>query len=173
VADFEFYLSGGWITHATLVASSTNNLENLNPYYFTSSKAPNWVWGPPDRELTTLPRRPAYETMLDMSQKSHGLVYWQWGFKYLPLGPLMAFTVRLGLSDTGVSAFPDYMLDSALCTVRTPTYGAWDAANKASYLGYETYQCTALKPIPNEHYKLETGGVRDIIFRFVGGTQVS
>jgi len=165
MADYLFAIAAGSINESAFV--SGNLLENRTKQTDQDAATP---WPIPDRELSTPPRRGAYVDMLDMSQRAHGFWYFQWGFRYLTGYQFVQFCSDFSIVGGALPSSTQY---SSLVTVRTTMFGQ-KTQPAAMWSGrYVTFQCTILAPIPGEHFKKSPLGVEDVIFRFVGGTDVT
>ncbi len=172
MADYEYRLANGWVSSATLLANANYNIENYPNSAAGSGRRPDWYWGPPDKGLTTRAQRPQYVTTLGMTQRAHGLYFFQWGFKFMPHHALQALYGQVGFS-TDVA---DDTTQSSQVTVRHLVHGAWTGAGSYTTTlpvgTYSVFQCWLHKCRPGIDFKAIYGGFEDVILRFTGGTKL-
>lgn len=149
MAALESYLwAFGLVSKATLQGNTAYNIENFPVQ--ADQVTPLLGWKAPQREGTLRPYRPRIVQAADYSRKADG------GWKScwcLPLWTQNMLTYIL------TNQWPNDIW-SADATMQT-----WNE----SVGGYSVYQCTALRPVPNEDYTIIDGMHQNVKIRFEGG----
>lgn len=150
---YSYYLAAGTISKATLIGSSSNNIENWTMQ--SDQPYPGLGWREPMRELTKRPTIARIARNADLSARADGFYNFQWGFAYWTTGQLAYFLNTF-------FAVNVYSTVSVPATVQT-----WfDSA-------YVAFTVNMYRPVWNEDYKTADGGYHDVIVRFDKGTIIT
>jgi hypothetical protein len=152
MSDHQFFMSLGFSTKATLIASPSNNIENWTKQSDQGSRYP---WTIPDRDLTTRPAlRSQVDLMQDGSQFDFQYFEFVWGFKFWTYGQFKYLMSNFTLGTR-------YLVTGRYQDVTVQTLVS-DGA-------YEALQCRMLLPREGEDFSKDINGLVDLKLRFVSG----
>lgn len=149
MAIYSYLWAFSTVSKSTLQSTPSYNIESFTAQ--ADQPSPLWGWREPQRKNTLRPRPARIVVNADQSQSADGFWTFQWCLP--PMTPLMFAYILTNQFSSGA-------VWSAPATVQT-----WDE----NVNGYSAFQCTALRPVPGEHYQILDGTFVDVVYRFVNG----
>lgn len=152
-AAYSYYLALGTISKATLIGSSSNNIESFPVQ--SDQLNPGLRWQPPHRAGTMRPQPNSIAVMNNLSVRPIGYYKMAWSWE----------------------AFTQNQFDYFLSTFFSAG-GVWSAAvtlqtaDSDNSGGYSAYQATMLRPVPDTDYIIKDMMLTKITFKFVGGVLI-
>lgn len=153
-ALYSYYLAAGTISKATLIGSSSNNIENF-PFQ-SDQTTPLLGWKEPAREGTERPTLARIAQNADLSRRGDGFYKFKWGFPYWTQGQMAYF---LATFFTAANAYPSL---SVPATAQT-----WFES------AYVAFTVTLYRPVWGSAFDTEDGGYKNVVIEFDKGTIIT